>query len=290
MENLLIVGTGRMGLALGAALKQMRAVERLIYFGRAMEPPPHPLFDGEDAAEYRVGPQPIPSGTTILILAVPDSSLAEVAYDLSRPGEGPPGCVALHLAGALSTEALAPLHSVGYPVGSLHPLQAIADPWHSGDRLIGAAFAIAGEPAAVNAARRLVNALEGLALVIPPSARPVYHASAVVASNYLIALLAFAVRLMMETGVSESDAIEALIPLMKGTLDNLDKLGVAHALTGPIARGDADTVRLHLTRLSASDRKLYCGLGLELLRVARAAGLDAEKANELEALLERSSA
>jgi len=279
-----------MGLALGAALKQMHAVERLVFFGRAMEPPPHPLFDGEDAAEYRIGAQPIPSGTTIVILAVPDSALAEVAYDLSRYGEGPPGCVVLHLAGALSTEALAPLHSVGYPVGSMHPLQAIADPWHSGDRPIGAAYAIAGEPAAVNAARRLVNELEGLALVIPPQARPVYHASAVVASNYLIALLAFAVRLMMEAGVSESDSIEALVPLMKGTLDNLEKLGVAHALTGPIARGDADTIRLHLTRLSEHDRKLYCGLGLELLRVARAAGLDPDKANELEALLERSFA
>ena len=278
-----------MGLALGAALRQVRAVERLIFLGRAMEPPPHPLFDGVGAAEYRFGAQPVPAGTNILILAVPDARLAEVAYDLSRPGAGPPGCVALHLAGALSTEALAPLHSVGYPVGSLHPLQAIADPWHSGDRLIGAAYALAGEPAAVNAARRLVNALEGLALVIPPQARPLYHASAVVASNYLIALLAFSVRLMMETGVSESDAIEALIPLMKGTLDNLDQLGVAHALTGPLARGDADTVRLHLTRLSSSDRKLYCGLGLELLRVARAAGLPADKADELEALLERSS-
>jgi predicted short-subunit dehydrogenase-like oxidoreductase (DUF2520 family) len=290
LENIVIVGAGRMGLALGAALQQMHAVERLIFFGRAMEPPPHPLFDGEAAAEYRIGPQPIPSGTTILILAVPDSALAEVAFDLSRTGAGPPGCVALHLAGALSAEALAPLHSVGYPVGSVHPLQAIADPWHSGDRLIGAAYALAGEPAAINAGRRLVNALEGLALVIPPHARPLYHASAVIASNYLIALLAFAVRLMMDTGVSESDAIEALIPLMKGTLDNLDHLGVGHALTGPIARGDADTVRLHLTRLSPSDRPLYCGLGLELLRVARAAGLDSEKANELEALLERSSA
>ena len=278
-----------MGLALGAALQKMRAVDQLTFFGRAIEPPPHPLFDGENAAVYRYGAQPVPSGTTILILAVPDSALAEVAYDLSRPGEAPPGCVALHLAGALTTEALAPLHSVGYPVGSLHPLQAIADPWHSGDRLIGAAYALAGEPAAITAARRLVNALEGIPLVIPPQMRPLYHASAVVASNYLIGLLAFSVRLMMETGVSESDAIEALIPLMRGTLENLDHLGVAHALTGPIARGDADTVRLHLTRLSEPDRKLYCGLGLELLRVARAAGLDPDKANDLEALLERSS-
>lgn len=278
-----------MGLALGAALQQVGAVEHLTFFGRAMEPPPHPLFDGDNAAEYRYGAQAVPSGTTILILAVPDAALAEVAYDISRAGEGPAGCVALHLAGALTTEALAPLHSVGYPVGSLHPLQAIADPWHSGDRLIGAAYALAGEPAAMTAARRLVNALEGIPLVIPPHMRPVYHASAVIASNYLIGLLAFAVRLMMETGVSESDAIEGLIPLMRGTLENLDHLGVAHALTGPIARGDSDTVRLHLTRLSEPDRKLYCGLGLELLRVARAAGLDPEKANDLELLLERSS-
>ena len=285
MDKVVIVGPGRMGLALGTALKNADAVERLIFYGRGMEPPPHPLFDGPEAAEYRVGPQAVASGTTILILAVPDSRLAEVAYDLSRAGEGPPGCVVLHLAGALSTEALAPLHSVGYPVGSMHPLQAIADPWHSGDRLQGAAFAVAGEPAAIQAARRLVNALGGLPLVISPAARPLYHAAAVVASNYVIALLAFAVRLMMEAGVAESEAIEALIPLMQGTLENLDHLGVAHALTGPIARGDADTVRLHLTRLSATDRQLYCGLGLELLRVARAAGLDREKAEELEQLL-----
>lgn len=274
-----------MGLALGAALLKADAVERLFFFGRAMEAPPHPLFDGPEAAEYRVGPQPIPGGTSIVVLAVPDSRLAEVAYDLSRFGQGPPGCVVLHLAGALSTEALAPLHAVGYAVGSMHPLQAIADPWHSGDRLIGAAYAVAGEPAAMQAARRLVNALDGLPLVIPPQSRPLYHASAVVASNYLIALLAFAVRLMMETGVSESDAITGLIPLMKGTLDNLDNLGVGAALTGPVARGDSDTVRLHLSRLSGPDRELYSGLGLELLRVARAAGLDTEKANELESLL-----
>jgi predicted short-subunit dehydrogenase-like oxidoreductase (DUF2520 family) len=90
---------------------------------------------------------------------------------------------------------------------------------------------------------------------------------------------------MMEAGVGESDALHALLPLVQGTLENLDKLGVGAALTGPIARGDADTVRLHLARLSDSDRELYCGLGRELLRVARAAGLDAAKAAELESLL-----
>jgi predicted short-subunit dehydrogenase-like oxidoreductase (DUF2520 family) len=286
-ENVVIVGPGRMGLALGAALLQARAVERLIFYGRGLEPPPHPIFEpGALAAEYRVGPHPVPAGTTIVILAVPDTALAEVSYDLGHAGQAPLGCAAFHLSGALSTEVLAPLHSRGYTVGALHPLQAVADPWLSGDRLMGAAFAVAGEPAAIGAARRLIDALGGRALVVPPSRRPTYHAAAAVASNYLIALVSFAVRLMEEAGVSEEESVPALLPLIRGTLDNLQQLGVPAALTGPIARGDVDTVRLHLTRLSAEDRVLYCALGRELLRVSRLAGLDEQRAAELEALLE----
>jgi predicted short-subunit dehydrogenase-like oxidoreductase (DUF2520 family) len=281
--NIVIVGAGRMGLALGAALKRADAVERLIYIGRAIEAPPHPLFDGE--AEYLIGPHPLPLGTNLVILAVPDSALAEVAHDVANLGPAPVGCVVLHLAGAFSTEVLAPLHARGFAVGSLHPLQAVADPWHSGDRLFGAAYALAGEPEAIALAKRLVIALNGLPLIISPSKRPIYHASAVVVSNYLIALLAFGVRLMMEAGTTEADALAALLPLVHGTLENLEQLGVAASLTGPIARGDADTVRLHLARLSDSDRALYSALGRELLRVARSAGLDPAKAAELEHLL-----
>lgn len=276
-----------MGLALGAALKQADAVDQLTYFGRAIEAPPHPLFDGDDAAEYRVGPRPLPPGTNIVILAVTDGAIAEVAHDLAAAGPAPPGCVAFHLAGAISTDVLAPLHARGFAVGSLHPLQAIADPWHSGDRLVGAAYALAGEAEATAVGRRLVAALRGLPLIIPPNKRQLYHASAVVASNYLIGLLAFSVRLMMDAGVSEHDSLTALIPLMQGTLENLEHLGVGASLTGPVARGDADTIRLHLARLSDSDRALYCGLGLELLRVARAAGLAPAKADEIAELLSR---
>ena len=283
--NIGIVGPGRMGLALGAALRKAGAAERLVYYGRDMEAPPHPIFDGVDAADYRIFPHALMPGTSVVLLAVPDSALSEVAHDLAAFGPPPPACVALHLAGAISTEVLAPLHAVGYAVGSLHPLQAIADPFHSGDKLFGVAFALAGEPEAIAIGRRLVNALDGLPLVIAPNKRQLYHASAVVASNYMIALLAFSVRLMMEAGVSESDSITALLPLVKGTLENLDQLGVGAALTGPIARGDGDTIRLHLARLSDSDRALYSALGQELLRVARAAGLDPAKAAEMEHLL-----
>ncbi|MGH8203795.1 MAG: DUF2520 domain-containing protein, partial [Steroidobacteraceae bacterium] len=147
------------------------------------------------------------------------------------------------------------------------------------------AFALAGEMHALNAARRIVNALDGMPLVIPPTLRPTYHAAAVMASNYVIALLAVAARLLEDASVDSGKVLPALLPLVRGTLDNLEHLGVAAALTGPIARGDADTIRLHLARLSAEDRALYCRLGLELLRLARQTGLDERRAAEIDFLL-----
>lgn len=285
-EAIAVVGPGRMGLALGGALVQSNAAEQLSYFGRSPEPPPHPLFDGATArVSYRMGYGPLPEGTGLLVLAVPDDALHRVANEVARSGQAPRGCVALHLSGALSTDILEPLHAVGYAVGSLHPLQTVADPWSGADRLRGCAYAIAGQPAALTAARSLVDELGGIALVIPPVLRPLYHAAAVFASNYVLAAAAVVARTLAEAGISEDDAVAAALPLMRGTIDNVEQLGFGAALTGPVARGDVDTIRLHLSRLSARERRLYSALGLETLHLARAAGLDPARAEEIETLL-----
>ncbi|MEJ2679299.1 MAG: DUF2520 domain-containing protein [Gemmatimonadota bacterium] len=283
-EGIVIVGPGRMGLALGAALMRGGTVDWLIYQGRTQEPPPHPLFDAGDA-RYVLGPAPVPEGTSMLILAVPDDALAEVAHTMARAGDAPAGCSAFHLSGALSTDLLGPLHEAGYAVGSVHPLQTIADAWSGADRLAGASVAIAGEPSALATARRLVNAIGGRAIVVPPTLRPLYHAAAVFASNYLVAVTGLAVEMFRQAGVPEPDAVAAILPLMRGTMKNLEDLGLSASLTGPVARGDVDTVRLHLSRLSGTERTLYCALGLVTLRLARAAGLDEERAADLESLL-----
>jgi predicted short-subunit dehydrogenase-like oxidoreductase (DUF2520 family) len=285
-DVLAVVGPGRMGLALGSALIQARAVEAATFFGRAPEAPPHPLFDGADEAiTYRPGFGPPAEGTTILVLAVPDDTVHEVANEVAAAGPAPRGCVALHLSGALSTDVLAPLHVAGYILGSLHPLQTVADPWSGADRLRGCAYAIAGEPGALTTGRRIVAALDGQALVIPPALRPLYHAAAVFASNYVLAAAATVARTLSEAGISEEDAVAAALPLMRGTMDNVEQLGFGAALTGPVARGDLDTVRLHLSRLSPRERRLYSALGQETLRLARGAGLDPARADALESLL-----
>ena len=285
-DSVVVYGPGRVGLSLGAALLRNHALDALTYLGRGLEPPPHPIFDNEDPpVSYRVGPQPLPVGTTILLLAVPDRVLAEVAHELAMAGPAPRGCAALHVSGALSADVLAPLHAAGYAVGSLHPLQTLADPWDGIRRLMGASFAVAGEPTAIAAARRLVRALDGRDFVVVNRDRPVYHAAAVFASNYVVALADTAIRLFEEAGVPSDRAPEAVLSLMRGALDNLEHLGVTSGLTGPLARGDVDTVRMHLARLSAEDRQLYCALGRRTLAIARAAGLTDERAEELERLL-----
>lgn len=284
-DTIAIIGPGRMGLALGGALMQAGDVARLTYFGRSPEPPPHPLLESEDV-DYRIGYGPLDDETNILILAVPDDALHDVANQVARLGKAPGPCVAFHLSGALSTDVLTPLHTAGFIVGSLHPLQTVADPWSGAERLRGCAYAIAGAPGALIVAREIVAALEGRPLVIPPALRPLYHAAAVFASNYVLAAAAAVARVLAEAGITEEDAVAAALPLMRGTMDNLEQLGLSAALTGPVARGDVDTVRLHLSRLSPRERRLYSALGLETIQLARAVGLDPDRAAALESLLQ----
>jgi predicted short-subunit dehydrogenase-like oxidoreductase (DUF2520 family) len=116
--------------------------------------------------------------------------------------------------------------------------------------------------------------------------RPLYHAAAVVASNYLPVLLALSARLLVLAGVDEDDAIPALLPLMRGTLDNVSELGLAPALTGPISRGDIETVRLHLRTLPDREARVYRDLGREAVALAEARGLEGDAVAVLRGLFE----
>lgn len=284
MDRITFVGPGRLGLAFGLALSREGTIDRLQYCGRTREPPAHPLFH-EGRADYVYGlARPYP-GSTAVLLTVPDSAILEVAISLAELGPAPAGCVALHCSGALSADVLSPLHAKGYAVGSIHPLQSIAHGILGADRLEGSAFAVSGERDAVSVARRLARAVGGWSFSVPVSKRPLYHAAAVMASNFTLVLLASSARLLVEAGAPPDEALRALLPLVRGTLDNLDELGPLGALTGPIARGDAETVRMHLNAIPGEERGVYLAMGRETLRLT-APTLAPEVAHALDALLE----
>jgi hypothetical protein len=267
VERLFILGPGRLGLSLGLALEQSGEAVELHYLGRRPEPPEHPLFH-QGQASYHYGVVPPPPGTTALILAVPDQALAPLSEELAALGDAPAGCAALHCSGALGADPLAPLHARGYSVGTLHPLLAVPSPLLGIDHFRGGYFAVSGEPEALVVARRLVALLGGRGITVPPSRRPLYHAAAVMASNHMVILLREAVRLLEEAGAPPEDAEAAMTRLALGSLTSVASLGVDAGLTGPLRRGDVETVELHLRALRPEDRELYLALarpGLEWL-------------------------
>jgi predicted short-subunit dehydrogenase-like oxidoreductase (DUF2520 family) len=260
MERIVFVGPGRLGLALGYALSLAESELSLNYCGRHSEPPDHPLFL-EGRASYRYGFEiPMVPGT-VVILTVRDSAVEEVAVALAHEGSPPAGAVALHCSGALGSDALLSLYNCGYSIGTLHPLEAVSAGVVSRGRFRDSFFAVSGEPEALFVCRRLMTLLEARPITVLTSRRPQYHAAAVIVSNYLITLLELGTRLFQRAGASERDAEAALLALARGTLENVREMGLAHALTGPISRGDIETLELHLRALEPDEARLYAELG-----------------------------
>ncbi|HET6232523.1 MAG TPA: Rossmann-like and DUF2520 domain-containing protein [Longimicrobiaceae bacterium] len=283
-DRLWIIGAGRVGLSLGLALHRAGAVAGLAYTGPREAAPAHPLFDGDaPVARYLGTSKELPEGTTGIVIAVPDRVIPEIVAGIasSVSPEKLAGLPALHTSGGLGADVLEPLAALGASIGGVHPLAAVAHPVEGAERLRGASFGVEAEGPARALAERIVRACGGRVLSVAHGEKPTYHAAAVFASNYAVALLALAERLMERAGVPEEDARPALGALVAGAVANVAERGPVAALTGPVARGDDATVRLHLARLSGGERRLYSLLGREALALALRAGLDADAAERI---------
>lgn len=274
--GVVILGAGRMGQGLGLALQQ--AGHQVLLVSRTAHPVVAPL-------RLHAGDRPDAlRSAKIMLLAVPDGAITPVAAELaSENGIGPHHAV-LHLSGLLDRHALDPLAGSGAALGSFHPLQTVSDPATAPARLRGAYAGIEGDDRALGAARELAEALGMTAVRLAPSAKPAYHAGAAMAANYTTVLAAVAERLATSAGVAPEVARRLYLPLIQGAVANLDA-GPEAALTGPVRRGDAETVAAHLRALAPGDRALYLLLAREALRLARSAGLSEEAAQRVERVL-----
>lgn len=206
-----------------------------------------------------------------VLLTVPDDAVAGVARSIARRGGFAPGQSVFHTSGFHSSEVLAPARRAGAAAASLHPLHSFARPEESARAFRGTWCACEGDAAALAAARRLVRDIGGRALSIDPSRKGLYHAGAVLASNDLVALYGAGVRLLEAAGARRREARGALQGLVEGTVRNLRRVGYPRALTGPVARGDAGTVKAHLRALREGFPDLlraYRALGRLAVRTA----------------------
>ena len=271
-----LIGPGRAGAGLALALSQ--AGYHVSLHGRRKKQLPAPLKltvgDG-------VKPPPWIVDTEILILAVRDDAITPLAASLAKAGVITERHVVLHLSGVQGQEALGPLVTSRAALGSLHPLQTIVEPELAPARLRGAWAAVEGMPRAVEAGERIAQDAGMRPFRIATKAKPIYHAGAVFASNYLVVVEAVAQRLLRHAGLSDADAWAALRPLVEGTIENLSRHEPREALTGPVVRGDTATIDRHLQSLAIDDAKLYRALGRAALELAQKRGMDEKTAEKV---------
>jgi predicted short-subunit dehydrogenase-like oxidoreductase (DUF2520 family) len=238
-----------------------------------------------------LGTLALAKGGAVVFLTVPDNAVSRVAARLATLGAAPSEMVSfVHTSGALELGALAPLRG-RHAVGSFHPLRSFPKP--------GPPEAFRGIVIAVDASRaslqrvlaQLARDLGAKPRRVDDAQRALYHTAAVLASNYVVALLAEAVGLLERSGWSEKEATQGLMTLAEGAVANVRKSGPVAALTGPIRRGDAETVTRHLVALADLDVQsgpqsgprlgdLYRMLGQAALEIAQEAGLEPEAAEQ----------
>lgn len=195
----------------------------------------------------------------VLLLTVRDDVIGSVAASLadSLTGADRRETCILHCSGAMDLSSLEPLSALGYSVGSLHPLQSFAAP--SGDLLRYIYMAVDGDDRAKETALFLVKALDSKPLFVPQEERVLYHAAACFCSNYVVTAVALGQRLMRRWTETDGEAAQSLMPLLKGTVGNLERTDRwQKALTGPVSRGDTGTVAKHLDAMPKELVGPYC--------------------------------
>ena len=264
--DIAIVGAGTVGTAVGVAWD--RAGHRLVSLA------------GREATVERAGTwlrgvpvRPIAEavrGAEVVAIGVPDDALPAVVASVADAVG--PGVWVLHLSGAHGLETLGPIEAAGARPLALHPLQTFADVASAIESLPGCAVAVtAADEEGSLLGERLAHDLGGRPFRLPDAQRPLYHAAAVFASNYLVAISGAGEDLFARAGVP--GVLPAMRPLQETTLANVHRLGPRAALTGPAVRGDAGTIERNLSAIAAGAPDLVATY-VALCRTAMAVGGD----------------
>lgn len=273
MYRVSIIGAGVVSTAMGYLLKE-NGYHIVGIASRSIESAKRArgfIGEGEASADLMA----IAKKAEVVFITTSDDAIAEVCLKLANEQGFNTGATVFHMSGALSSNILAPARDAGANVASLHPLQSLADVREAVKTLPGSYFCLEGDEEALLIARGIVNALKGKTITLKADKKPLYHAGASVASNFLVATVRFGIELLEAAGIDRHDSLNALMPLIKGTVKNIENLGIPSALTGPISRGDIRVIEDHLNVIAKEKPEtlgLYIELGRYTIKIARDKG------------------
>ncbi|MFC1950210.1 Rossmann-like and DUF2520 domain-containing protein [Chloroflexota bacterium] len=231
--------------------------------------------------------QDVADTAELIFITTPDDAIASVATEI----QWHTGQSVVHCSGALSTDILESAKKLGAQIGASHPLQTFASVKQAVENIPGSTFALEAEEPLLSTLKDMATALDGNWIELKATDKVVYHASAVIACNYLVTLVKLATDLWQNFGIPPHQATQALLPLLRGTINNIDTVGIPQCLTGPIARGDTETIRKHLNALQQATPTLlstYQELGLQTISVSLAKGkINQHQAEEMQVILKQ---
>ena len=184
-----------------------------------------------------------------IIITTPDDAIAHVCRRISSERGISPGDKVIHMSGAGGLDLLESAQDAGARIACIHPLQSFADVEGAIRTIPGSTFGITSSDEIREWSVKMVRDLGGAPLFIADSDKPLYHAAACIASNYLTSLIYMVEEIYQAIGLSRKDAIGAVWPLVMGTIANIETKGTVQALTGPVSRGDAGTIKKHTEAL-----------------------------------------
>ena len=266
MKNISIIGIGRVGQAVAKTLsKKGYTILGIndIQEGLACD-------FGKQIGSKVLTLEQITRNSEIIFITTPDRYIKKVSkkialFNLKNK-------FVIHMSGLLDSLELIDCRKKGAIIMSLHPLQSFASIKEALVNLPGCYFTFEGDKSSAGIAKELVQKWQGKLITIRKEFKPLYHAAACIASNYLVTLLEDAILLLEKSGFDRKLALEILLPLVRGTINNIYKEGTKNALTGPIVRGDYLTVKKELTEIAKSSNDIlmtYRVMGLRTIQHLR---------------------
>ncbi len=277
-----LVGAGNVGNAIGRALsKSGLTIEAVISRSHSDATE---LAETVGAAIASTHVASIPKVPCNIICSVPDNEIPSVAQELSKVQREWLYTVVMHTSGARSSTDLDVVRDQGALTASFHPLKSIPD--GTVDNILkGSVVGIEGDKLASEMATSLARLLGANPVNISRPTKAPYHLGAAVVSNFIVTLFGMANEILVTAGFTDLTAEELYGSLAENTVDNIRALGPGSSLTGPIARGDTDTIELHLEFMREHLPQMmpvYSSLATETVRLAVKAGkIDGEKAREV---------
>lgn len=245
-ETIAILGIGKVGTAIGFLLRSagytISAIagrspasinQGMAYTGGK------PYTDFSEAASH----------ADCIFITTSDDAIASVCEKITRGGSIKPGKKVIHMSGVGGLTLLEEARRSGAHIASIHPLQSFADVEGAIKNIPGSTFGITSDDEIKPWSVQVVKDLGGNPFFISDTDKPLYHAAACIASNYLTTLIHMVQAIYQSLGLDREDAMHAFWPLVKGTVRNIEVKGTVHALTGPIARGDMGTLKKHIEAL-----------------------------------------